>query len=214
MMKLNKKDLRYDILKELFNISVGKAASLLSEIVNRKILLNVPDIKIVNLDDNQFRLDDCLPEIIDGTLMVSSISFGEKLTGKANLIFPAEKMRTFINLCLNKEETDKYYEMNFSDVDFDIIKEIGNIVLNCIIGEVGDYLDIDLNFSLPEVKVFKRINFSQDIENNEYMHVLILYITFIIDDTEIQGAIVVDLTLNSLIGLIEKIDTIEAGLYE
>lgn len=214
MMKLNKKDLRNDILKELFNISIGKAASLLSEIVNRKILLNVPDIKVVNLNDNQFKLDDCLPEIIDGTLMVSSISFGEKLTGKANLIFPAEKMRTFINLCLNKEDTDKYYEMNFSDVDFDIIKEIGNIVLNCIIGEVGDYLDIDLNFSLPEVKVFKRINFSQDIENNEYMHVLILYITFIIDDTEIQGAIVVDLTLNSLIGLIEKIDTIEAGLYE
>lgn len=211
---MNKKDLRNDILKELFNISIGKAASLLSEIVNRKILLNVPDIKVVNLNDNQFKLDDCLPEIIDGTLMVSSISFGEKLTGKANLIFPAEKMRTFINLCLNKEDTDKYYEMNFSDVDFDIIKEIGNIVLNCIIGEVGDYLDIDLNFSLPEVKVFKRINFSQDIENNEYMHVLILYITFIIDDTEIQGAIVVDLTLNSLIGLIEKIDTIEAGLYE
>jgi len=146
--------------------------------------------------------------------MVSSLSFGEKLTGKANLIFPAEKMRTFINLCLNKEEADRYCNMNFTDVDFDIIKEIGNIVLNCIIGEVGDYLNINLNYALPEVKVFNRINFSKDIENNGYMHVLILYITFVIDDTEIQGAIVVDLTLNSFIGLMEKIDTIEAELYE
>ena len=104
--------------------------------------------------------------------------------------------------------------MNFTDVDFDIIKEVGNIILNCIIGEVGNFLAIDLNYTLPEVKVFNRIDFSKDIENNEDMHILLLYITFIIDETEIEGAIIIDLTFNSLNELIKKIDAIEDKLYE
>lgn len=208
------KQLCYDILRELFNISVGNAASMLSEIVNKKILLNVPDLEITNVDDTESKLDKCIPKVMDGALMVSSISFDKNLTGKANLIFPAEKMRTFINLCLNKEETDKYYETNFTDVDFDIIKEIGNIILNSVMGEVGNYLEINLNYTLPEVKIYKRIDFSKDIENNDYKHVLLLYITFIIDNTEIKGAIVVDLTLNSLNELLKKIDDIEEKLYE
>lgn len=211
---MNNKSLRYDILKEIFNISVGKAASMLSEIINRKILLNVPDIEVLSFKNKEFRLDDYLPKVMDGTLMVSSISFEKKLSGKANLIFPAEKMRTFINLCVNEKEMDKDYEMNFTDIDFDIIKEIGNIILNCIVGEVGNNLGINLNYTLPEVKIFNRIDFSRDIGNNGYMHVLILYITFIIDGTEIEGAIVVDLTLNSLNEMMKRIDKIEDEFYE
>lgn len=72
---MNDKSLRYDILKEIFNISVGKAASMLSEIINRKIILNVPDIEVLSFKDKEFRLDDYLPKVMDGTLMVSSISF-------------------------------------------------------------------------------------------------------------------------------------------
>ncbi len=211
---MDDRNLRYDILKELFNISVGKAAAMLSEIVNRKIILNIPDIELLNVYNKDFKIDDYIPKEIDGALMVSSISFEEKLTGKANLIFSAEKMRTFINLCLNKKEMDEYYELNFTNVDFDIIKEIGNIILNSIMGEVGNYLDINLNYTLPEVKLFDRKKFSKDIDNTEYSHLLLLYITFIIDDTEVQGAIIVNLTLNSLNELIKKIDKLEDELYE
>ena len=88
---MSEKELRYDILNELFNMSVGKAASILSEIINKKILLDVPDVKIVNMKAEEFGILECLPKEIEGNLMVSSISFEEKLEGKANLIFPAEK---------------------------------------------------------------------------------------------------------------------------
>jgi chemotaxis protein CheC len=46
------------------------------------------------------------------------------------------------------------------------------------------------------------------------MHILLLYITFLIDDTEIEGAIIIDLTLNSLNELMKKIDEIEDKLYD
>ncbi len=209
---MKNKELEYDILKELFNISVGKAASMLSEIINKKIILNVPYIKILSLDSKEERLLDLLPNNLDGTLMVSSISFKKQLTGKANLIFPAKKMRTFINLCLDKEDIINCRNMDFTDIDFDVIKEIGNIILNSIIGEIGNSLNIDLDYSLPEVKVFGRINFEKDVLNSNYMHILILYITFKIDGIKIDGAVVIDLTLNSLNELMDKVGMVKNEL--
>lgn len=215
---MNKEELTYDILRELFNVSVGKAADMLSEIINRKIVLNVPNVGILQAKDNSGKLKRCLPQVLDGTLMVSSISFKKTLTGKANLIFPVQKIRKFIRLCSNDEDIcsndeDDSCEMDFTDVDFDIIKEIGNIIINCIIGEIGNYLDLNLTYSVPKVKVFNKIDFDTDIEYNGNNCVLLLYITFIIDDSEIEGAIIIDLTLNSLNKLIKKIDMIKDELY-
>ena len=211
---MHKNNLRQDILKELFNISVGKAAGMLSEIIDKRILLSVPDVKIINLKTCEKGIRECLPEKLDGALMVSSISFEEILKGKANLIFPADKMRAFINLCIDPSEIESGNDMNFTHIDFDIVKEIGNIVLNAIVGEVGNYLDINLDYTLPHVEIFDKAAFDLDIQNNGYVHVLILHITFIIDETEIEGAILVDLTMSSLNELTKKIDEIEGRLYE
>jgi len=204
---------REDVLKELFNISVGKSASILSEIINKKILLNVPNVKIIDLKDKETSLEAYLPEVIDGTLMISSISFKEKLTGKANLIFPADKMRKFINLCINESSMDNKNDMNFTDIDFDIIKEVGNIILNSLIGEIGNYLDIKLQYTVPEVKIFHKKDLKNDIKNTEYTNVLMLYITFNIDGSEIFGAIIINLTLNSLNEILSKIDILKENFY-
>lgn len=208
-----KHDMKYDILKELFNISVGKAADILSDIVNKKILLNVPDIDLGYNDTAEINIEDYLPQLITGALMVSSISFREEINGKANLIFSAEKMKEFVRLCLNEEDYDSENQ-EFTDIDFDIIKEIGNIILNCIIGETGNFLGVNFDYSLPEVKIFERIDLNKDIQENGYSHVLILHISFIIEDTKIEGAIIVDLTVNSLNELMNKLGMIEAGINE
>lgn len=203
---------KYDILNELFNISVGKAASMLSDIVDKKIVLNVPSLKILDLDNNETSLNDTLPDEMNGTLMVSSIKFSEQLTGKANLIFPADKMKTFIRLCMDEQAVDKLGDAAFTDLDFDIVKEIGNIVLNCIIGEIGNYLNIHLDYTLPEVKVYKRIDFDKDIDNKTYKSIMILYINFTVDEAQIEGAILVDLTMKSIRDLNALLDQIEGKL--
>ncbi|MFU0800370.1 MAG: chemotaxis protein CheC [Xylanivirga thermophila] len=211
---MGKDDLMYDILQEIFNIGVGKAANMLSEMINKKILLDVPTIEILNCEELDIDLAKCFPKISNGTLMVSSIAFEEKLTGEANLIFPADKMRRFINLCIDHGEIDGEYEMSFTDIDFDIIREVGNIILNSVIGEIGNFLDVSLEYTLPTVRLFNRMEFENDISNKEDIYMLMLYITFIIDDTEIEGAIIINLTLNSLNELIQTIEKMEDGLHE
>jgi len=207
------KNLQEDILKEIFNVSVGRAAGMLSEITERTILLDIPEVEFSNMAEDPSSDADIIPPVINGTLMVSSVSFGEELNGKANLIFPAEKMRTFINLCMKTQDTVESVPANFTDIDFDVIKEIGNIILNCIMGGLGEYLEVPFEYALPEVEVFNRIDFAENIRNKGYTQVLILTITFRIDETEILGAVIIDLSLNSLLGLQEKLNEIGEQLY-
>lgn len=210
---IKNKYLKYDMLAEMFNIGVGKSASLLSEIINKKIILDVSKFDVFCCEERNEKLEVFLSKVTDGTLMVSSIEFKEKITGEANLIFPTDKMRVFINLCMNKEMNDYEFDTDFTDIDFDIIKEIGNIVLNSIIGEMSNFLNVSLNYSLPKVKIFDKKKFKLGISNKEQSCFIMLYVTFIIDETEINGAIIIDLTLNSLNELMIIIEKMEDDLY-
>lgn len=211
---MNKNEIRKDILKELFNISVGKSASILSEIIDKRILLNVPDIEILELKSNRAQLDKYFNNIIEGAILVSSISFKEKSAGKASLIFPADKMRNFINLCLHEENKDGFDDLNFTDIDFDIVKEVGNIVLNSIIGEIGNYIHIKFNYMLPEIKVFNSMDIEAFTESEEYSYILMLYVTFNIENSRIEGAIVINLTLSFLDEILKKIYMMEVDFNE
>jgi chemotaxis protein CheC len=191
-------DLSHDILKEIFNIGMGKAASMLSEIVNKKIILNIPNIIILEPGDQDVEICQHFSILPEGTLMVSSIEFGEKITGEANLLFPANKMRSFINLCVDQPQHMDAGDLNFTDMDYDIIREIGNIILNSILGEISNTFDISLKYTLPEVNLFDRNNFKDNLKNRKDGYILLLYITFIIEDVKIEGAVIINLTLDSL----------------
>lgn len=43
--------LQLDILKEIGNVGAGNAATALSAILNRKIKMNVPNVRIVSFDE-------------------------------------------------------------------------------------------------------------------------------------------------------------------
>lgn len=209
-MKLS--PMQYDILREIFNVGVGKSASLLSEIVNRRILLNVPHLELVDFDKRVSGIHfHGMPE---GTLVVSSIRFREQLAGVANLIFPADKMRQFLNLCHGEDAGLYRQHDHFDDIDLDIIKEIANIVLNSIVGELGNYLNLELHYTLPQVRLLGQGDFLVDLQNEEKLFRLMLFITFRIDETEINGAIIMDMTINSLHELVNTLDKMEVGLYE
>lgn len=211
---MNENTLTYDILKEMFNISVGKAASTLSEITNKTILLDVPKIQIVNFDQGTTSANGYFGRIPEGTLMVSSINFGNQITGRANLIFPANKTRKFLNLCIGESlVSDASDDMNFTDMDFDVVREVGNIILNSIIGGMGNFLNTGLQYTLPEVEIFEKSLFTKSVQDKENFCMIVLYITFIIEDTEIEGAVVIDLTLYSLNELIKLIKRVEDDLY-
>lgn len=204
----------YDTLSEIFNVGIGKASDLLSQIVKKKIILQIPRILVLKSPE-EFQSVPELAGLVKGTLMVSSLSFTEQLAGTANLVFPAEKMRDFITLCTEEEAPCENGSTEFTDVDFDVIKEIGNIFLNCILGSVGDFLSVPMSYSVPAVKVYDRaIDFGRNVMTEECPSVLFLAVTFVIDSVKIEGAILVSLAMDSCDRLLQYLRGIEENLYE
>lgn len=184
---------------------------MLSDIVQRKISLQIPKIEILEKEDGELQLSKQFSGLFDGALMVSTISFTNSLKGKANLVFPADKIKELVTLC-SGDGSIPPEDTVFTDVDFDVIREIGNILLNCILGEFGNLINVQLTYDLPHVAVYDRIDFSKDIDNEKNHSFMILFVTFLIDETEIEGAVIIDLMVESYQELFRLLDGIEAGL--
>lgn len=209
---MTKDSLTYDILKETFNIGVGKAADLLSQMLNKRIIFDIQSIGIINDNSQYIELIKPLNEKFTGTLMVSSISFQNEITGEANLVFPSEKMRAIINLCLG-EEYDETEDIGFTDLDLDVIREIGNIILNSVVGETGNSLKKEIEYTLPSVKLFELKDFEDRLKELKECSSLLLSISFIVDGIEIEGAIILNFTLNTMQMIMKTLDKIEEELY-
>lgn len=200
-------ELQKDLLKEYVNVFIGQAASMLSDMANQRVLLSVPEVEIINMSDEKKELER--PLFTHGHIVSSSMKFGHEFSGRALLIFPAQKAKLLVDACMGIETTS-FEESSFDliDTDFDVLKEISNVILNSVIGEFSNLIGTTVEFSIPDVEV---VFVSEDeqkmyLKNNVYM--MMLYTSFELAKAQVEGVVIVALGLNSLNKLLGKIDEV------
>ena len=203
--------LQNDLLVELLNTQIGIAASLLSEMVNQKIILSVPQIKLEKGSDFNLQEFDYEGNFSSEDAIMSSIKFGNAFKGSAYVVFPIKKAKIFSNACMGIQVSEDELT-RLTDEDFDVIKEICNILLNSVVGEFGNLLDVKLVYEAPEMKfsTISSLNQNEIIPNNIY--VLVLYTSFFLSESQVNGLILVALSVDSVDLLICKIDEMLRGL--
>ncbi|KAB2954562.1 chemotaxis protein CheC [Heliorestis acidaminivorans] len=207
--------LQQDALKEYMNVVIGQAGQVLSEMVNQKVYLEVPDVQLLQTRD-RFILQELVASILKGHVVSSSLRFGVECSGRARLLFPVEKGKKLVNLMIGDEEFSDHStnEAGFSDTDTDAMKEIGNVLLNVIIGSLGNLLSTRIEYSLPEIEFL----FVEGVRQDPFFHpghyTLVLRNTFVVGEERIEGAIFVMLQMDSATRLIEKIDEMLVDIYE
>ena len=140
-MKLN--DEHLDALRELVNIGVGQAAGMLNEMIEFRICLQVPEISLISPQELEGQLTGRL-----GLEKLSSVelSFSGSFAGSAQLVFPKESAATLVAV-LTGEEPDS------PDLDDSLkigtLSEVGNIVINGVMGSISNVLDRPLNYAVP-----------------------------------------------------------------
>lgn len=196
-----------DVLTEMMNIYIGQAANLLSEMVNQRIVLSVPEVELIdvkNMDHTKH-----LPSIFSpGHIISSSIAFGQKLQGKAFLMFPAEQAKLLVNACLGEDavKPDNQNFLGFIDTDFDVLKEISNVILNAIIGELSNFLETRVDYSLPDIELIHISESQGKILLRDSTYILLLHTHFLLAETQVKGVILIALSMNSVNWLLDKID--------
>jgi chemotaxis protein CheC len=131
-----------DGLQELVNIGVGRAASILHEMVGSHIHLQVPYIKLLSSSEVQQELQQHL-----GIAPVSAVrlGFNGSFAGVAQLVFPTDSASKLVAV-LTREEFDL---CDLDAVKVGTLSEVGNIVINGVMGSISNVLQQHLNYSLP-----------------------------------------------------------------
>lgn len=196
-------ELQKDLLSEILNTNLGVAASLLSEMVNQKVILSLPSLDLKK--GNEIDLRPLIRENSDfHTSVLSTMRFGNSFSGNAYIVFPADKAKYLVEACMGEEDKGELFS-KLSEQDLDVIKEISNIIFNAVIGEFGNLLDVKLEYSLPKIEMTVVDAMDGGILPEE-MHFLSMFNSFYLSKSQVRGMIFIALSIGSENMLINKLN--------
>ena len=188
-----------DALTELINIGVGKAAGMLNQILEAHVLLQVPAIRIFPHSE----IEQVLSNVATTPLSVVSLAFKGSFSGTALLAFPHDSASNLVNI-LADEESD------VSDLDsirVGALTEVGNIVLNGVMGSVSNILKKHLNYSIP---VYMEDTIEHLLRGDNWWSdstIILAKTELTIKKFQIKGDIILLFRVNLFNALIEILDT-------
>ncbi|MEH1968087.1 MULTISPECIES: chemotaxis protein CheC [unclassified Nostoc] len=131
-----------DALQELINIGVGRAASLLNEMVDSHIRLKIPVVKVLTAAEAYKELTI---RFHDETLAAVKLRFTGSFYGTASLIFPTDSASTLVAVLTGEDPESA----DLDAVKIGTLSEIGNIVINGVMGSLSNVLKRHVNYTLP-----------------------------------------------------------------
>ncbi len=191
-----------DALQELVNIGVGRAASVLNEMIECHICLQVPFIRVFSQKQMKEELETRL-----GVSLVSAVrlGFSGSFSGLAQLVFPTDSASKLVALLTNEE---------VGTADLDAVKigtltEVGNIVINGVMGSMSNLLKQHLNYSLPIYleDTVEHLLTSKQLESNTT--ILLAQARFTIEKLQIAGDIILIFKVGSFDALLSAIEMID-----
>lgn len=182
-----------DILSEIFNIGVGRAASVLSQMTSEKVELVTPNIDLVPQKEMGEKLGLSSVEIAS-----IRMDFGGDYAGSSAIFFPIDSALTLVNLLTGEDESSD----DFDGILTETLKEVGNIVVNSVLGSLSNMLNCRLEYSLP---TYKKNKFEKVFEAEQDGYCLLANTDFSLKTQKINGNIIVLLSFDSSMSLLERL---------
>ena len=139
MLKLS--PMQLDALREIGNVGAGNSATALSQIINRKIDMSVPDVAIMPLDE--------VPDVVGGPdVMVVGVFLRVYGLAPGSVLFllPKESAFYLIDMLMGKER-GQTQSLDFMDES--ALMEIGNILAGAYLNALSYFTKLTLLPSIP-----------------------------------------------------------------
>ena len=139
------KALQLDALREVANIGAGHAATALSQMTNRRIMISVPQINVTRLEQVPELLGD--PQEVVAAVLMHMLG---DLTGRTLLIFPEPVGQRLCDMLLRRPlGTTKTFEV----IEQSCLKEAGNILSGAYMNALSEFMGMLLLPSVPSLVV-------------------------------------------------------------
>lgn len=179
--KLN--NILIDVLKEVGNIGSGNAATALSSMINKKVDMNVPQIKVLEFKDVLDVLGDAEKPIV-------GIYFGLEGDIEGNIMFALnmESSKNLVDMLFGRESN----ELKLDEMDMSALSEVGNILSASYANSLSMLTGLNLKVTVPSICVdmagavisVPAIQFGVTGD-----HAIFIETQFVQDENEIKGDI-------------------------
>ena len=144
-------DLQLDALAETFNLSLGEAAAVFSQLVQEEIELSVPTVELVPREQMIERLKELGRHGDTERLCSITQEFDAQETFQTDtmLIFPEKDSLEIVRRMLNEQATAEA----ITELEQDALAEIGNIIINGCMSSISNLFRKEITGTLPEVVI-------------------------------------------------------------
>lgn len=136
---------QFDILKELGNIGAGNATTALAKLINAKIDMKVPNVKLAGFSD--------VTSIVgsEETVMAGILLLLEgDVNGMMMFMLEVKSAKNLVNKLMGLPEDDSD---EFSEMQLSALNEIGNIITGAYLSALSDLTRLKIVSSVPNLKI-------------------------------------------------------------
>lgn len=136
---------QFDILKEIGNIGAGNATTALSQMLNKKLDMQVPVVRLVDFQT--------LAKVVGGEedlVVAIFLTLSEDIEGSLMFVLPEASVHALVNDLFGRPETDK---TPFSETDLSAIQEIGNIIAGAYLSAISTLTQLTIGMSVPYLSI-------------------------------------------------------------
>ncbi len=189
-----------DTLRKVVNIGIGKASSILNGMLESHIELDVPSVIMFDPESPGKELTD----INHNDLSSVQLDFHGPFSGNSALVFPSESVEKLVT-ALTGEEPDSE---GFDETTSETLYEVGNILINAVMGSIANLLTAQIDFSPP---IYKKGRFSDLVKlknSKEDLTLLLIRANFKVQEPQISGNVFLVFDPGSFGKLLTAIDNL------
>ncbi len=192
-----------DAIAEAVNIGIGRAASCLSEMVGATVLLNVPSVTFCAY------AGACKQVSVAGGGPITSITqaFNGTIAGSAAIVLSEDDAITLAQLL----HGDTHTATTLDILQQGILEEVGNIILNGVLGSLSNLMSAKLLYGVPKFKSNANLLLSlssSGSDHNEHRDVLLANTRFAVAERSVQGSLLIVFDVGSVQVLIDALESL------
>lgn len=134
----------FDVLKELGNIGAGNATTALSQMMQCKVDMSVPQVKLMEFRE--------LGKLMGGEEIIMAgiyLAIEGDVTGSIMFLLEKQAARHLVNKLMGTSVEGE----EFSEMEFSALKEVGNIITAAYLNSLASLTNLALHPSVPDLTV-------------------------------------------------------------
>ena len=136
-------DMQIDVLREIGNIGAGNAATALATILDEKVDMSVPSVKITGFDEAVQALGGA-----ETMTVAVLVNFSGDGNGMIMFLLNVKDAKSIMDILIGEDDSDELSEMKISG-----IKEIGNILGSSYVNAISALTGLNIHVSVPYIAI-------------------------------------------------------------